>query len=73
MNIENINTLGQAPEDIKRLAEERLKQAKELLSVAKANKEIAEEKNDRDTVALAETRLEHAEAAVEKAKEGLEG
>jgi len=72
MNMEKINMLGQAPEDLKALAEERLRQTEELLETAKANKEVAEAKQDGDAVALAETRIEHAEAAVEKAKQALE-
>lgn len=72
MNMENVNTLGQTPEDLKKLAEERLKQAEDLLLVAKANKEEAEARNDADAIALAESRLDQAEAAVENAKQGLE-
>ena len=72
MNMEKINTLGQAPEDLKALAEERLKQVEALLLVAKTNLEIAQESKDTDSIALAETRMEHAEAAVETAKQGLE-
>jgi|GEM_PF-4847451 hypothetical protein len=71
--MENINTIGQTPEDLKTLSMQRLKQAEELLVVAQENKKVAEENGDTDAVALAETRIEHAEAAVEKARQNIEG
>ncbi len=72
MNMENINTLGQTPEDIKELLEIKLKKAEEVLRGAEADKRNVEDRGDTDAIALAETRIEHAEAAVEKAKRDLE-